>query len=80
MLIGYLKLYIGNDGFEFDEIGDGIDVSLINIEINNIEMEINMNHIFKAGFLYWLLSVSFPDSLRRLVFKLFVFFYLIKSL
>ena len=66
--IGFLRLYIGNDGFEFDEIGDETDVSLIKTEITKFEMEIKMNHISNAGFLYWLLSVSFPESLRRLVF------------
>ena len=76
MFIGFLKLYIGNDGFEFDEIGDGTDVSLINTKINKIEMEIDMEYISKAGFLYWLLSISFPKSLRRLVFGFFVFYQL----
>ena len=71
-------MYIGNPGFEFDEIGDGTDVSLINTEINEIEMEFYMEYISKAGTLYWLLSVSFPESLRRLVFRFFVF-YLFKS-
>ena len=65
--------------FKFDEIGDGTDVSLINTEINEIELEIDMRFISKAGFLYWFLSVSFPESLRRLVFGFFVF-YLFKSL
>ena len=73
MFIGFLGLYIGNDGFEFDEIDDGTDVSFINTEIIKIEMEIDMEYISKAGFLYWLLSVSFPESLRRLVFGYFVF-------
>ena len=71
-------MHIGNRKFEFDENGDGTIVSLINTEINEIEMEIDMKSIFKAEFLYWLLSVSFPKSLRRFVFRFFVF-YLFKS-
>ena len=67
-----------NSGFVFDEIEDGTDVRLINTEINKIEMKIYMTHIYNRGFLYWLLSVSFPESLRRLVFGFFVF-YLFKS-
>ena len=65
-------MFIGDDGFQFDEIGT--DVSLINTEINEIEMEFDMEYISKAGFLYWLLSVSFPGSLRRLVFGFFVYY------
>ena len=72
-------MHIGNRNFEFVEIGDGTNVSLINTKINKIEMEIDMEYISKAGFLYWLLSVSFPESLRRLVFGFFVF-YLLKSI
>ena len=64
-------MYFYNPGFEFDEIEDGTDVSLINREINKIEMEIDMEYNSKAGFLYWLLSVSFQESLRRLVFWIF---------
>ena len=67
-------MHIGNRKFEFDEIGDGTIVSLINTEINEIEMEIDMRLISKAGFLSWLLSVSFPKSLRRLVFGFLFFF------
>ena len=63
-------MFIGDDGFQFDEIGT--DVSLINTEINEIEMEFDMEYISKAGTLYWLLSVSFPESLRRLVFGFLV--------
>ena len=64
--------------FKFDEFGHGTDVSLIYTEINEIEIKMNMKFISKAGFLYWFLSVSFPESLRRLVFGFFVF-YLFKS-
>ena len=71
-------MYIGYPGFKFGEIGEGTDVSLINTEIYKIEMEIDMRFFFKAGFLSWLLSVSFPEYLRRLVFGFFVF-YLFKS-
>ena len=69
-----LRLHIDNHKFEFDEFGDGTYVSLINTEINEIEMEIDMECISKAGFLYCLLSISFPKSLRRLVFRFFVFY------
>ena len=72
-------MHIGNRQFEFDEIRDGTHVSLIKTKINEIEMEIDMEYISKAGFLYWLLSISFPKSLRRLVFRFFVF-YLFKSI
>ena len=60
--------------FEFDKIGDGTDVSLNNTEINEIEMKIDMRFNSKAEFLYGLLPVSFPESLRRLVFGFFVFY------
>ena len=74
MFIGFLGLYIGNDGLEFDEIDDGTDVSFINTEINKIEMEICMINISKAGFLSLFLSVSFPTLLWRLVFLDFLYF------
>ena len=65
--------------FEFDKIGDGTDVSLNNTEINDIQWTIFMRYDYKPGFLSSLLSVLFPESLRRLVFGFFVF-YLFKSI
>ena len=74
MFIGFLKLYIGNDGFEFDGIGDGTDVSLINTEINEYEWVFDLNYDYEPGFFSSLLSVSFPKSLQRLVFAILVFY------
>ena len=56
-----------NNKFKFDENGDGKDVSFINTEIKEIEWVFDMNYRYEQGFLYSLLSVSFPESLKRLV-------------
>ena len=71
-------MIIFSTDFEFDEIGDGTDVSLINTEINEFELRIAIECISKSGFLGWLLAVSFPESLQRLVFG-FLDFYVFKS-
>ena len=72
-------MYFFNTKFEFDEIGDGTDVILINTEINEIEWVFHLNHCYEQGFFSSLLSVSFPESSRRLVLGFYVF-YLFKSL
>ena len=64
-------------GFKFDEIGDGTDVSLMNTEKNEIEWVFILNNRkYKPGCLSSLLSVVFPESLRRLVFGFSFFIYM----
>ena len=59
--------------FKFDEFGHGTDVSLNNTKINEIQWIVKLFYNCEPGFISSLLSVLFPESLRRLVFGFFVF-------